>query len=221
MKSFVVCALPFLAVLVAFQAGAEDAAGGSAPAASAPAVGVCEAQQALDRMDGRTPVPLLPMMANHQKQNMRDHLVAVQEIATAMAVEDYSAVETASRRIGYSDRMAQMCTHMGAGAPGFTEQALNFHRTADTITAAAQQKDMKAVAKALGATLQTCTGCHATFRQQVVDQAAWSRITSMPPPGARGPRGAGMGGRGPGPHRRCADPASADCPAMAPSDPAP
>jgi DNA-binding MarR family transcriptional regulator len=40
---------------------------------------------ALDRMDTRAPVPLLPMMANHQKQNMRDHLVAVQEIVAALA----------------------------------------------------------------------------------------------------------------------------------------
>lgn len=221
MKRIAMCAVPFLTVVLAGWAAAEGDAGAVSTPAPEAGVGVCEAQQALDRMDGRTPVPLLPMMANHQKQNMRNHLVAVQEVATAMAVEDFAAVEAASRRIGMSDRMAQMCTHMGAGAPGFTEQALNFHRTADTITAAAQQKDMKAVAKALGATLQTCTGCHATFRQQVVDQAAWSRITSMPPPGGRGPRGAGMGGRGPGPHRRCADPASADCPAAAPSDPSP
>lgn len=31
----------------------------------------------LDGMDTRAPVPLLPMMANHQKQNMRAHLQAV------------------------------------------------------------------------------------------------------------------------------------------------
>jgi hypothetical protein len=38
------------------------------------------------------------------------------------------------------------------------------------------------VLKALGATLQTCTGCHATFRQQIVDEATWNRMTGMPAP---------------------------------------
>jgi hypothetical protein len=31
-------------------------------------------------MDKRAPIPLTPMMAEHQKGMMRDHLVAVQEI---------------------------------------------------------------------------------------------------------------------------------------------
>jgi len=98
-----------------------------------------DAQQALDRLDTRIAVPLLPMMANHQKQNMRDHLVAVQEIVLAAASDDFDAVERAAGRMGYSEQMGQMCSHMGAGAPGFTEQALTFHHTADTIVTAARQ----------------------------------------------------------------------------------
>jgi len=39
----------------------------------------------LYEIDKRTPVPLTPMMANHQKSNLRDHLVAVQEIGAALA----------------------------------------------------------------------------------------------------------------------------------------
>ena len=38
---------------------------------------ICEAHASLEEMDTRVAVPLLPMMANHQKQNMRDHLLAV------------------------------------------------------------------------------------------------------------------------------------------------
>jgi hypothetical protein len=144
-------------------------------AAPAPSPAACEL---LDAMDKRTPVPLLPMMANHQKQNMRDHLVAVQEIILALATEDFAAIEKAAGRIGYSEQMGQMCSHMGAGAPGFTEQALNFHRTADTITAAARQRDRVAVTRALGTTLQTCTGCHEAFRQNVVDEPTFHRLTS-------------------------------------------
>lgn len=131
----------------------------------------------LDSLDQRKPVPLLPMMAHHQKQNMRDHLLVIQEIALALVNDDFAAVESASRRIGYSDAMATMCSHMGAGAPGFTDMALSFHRTADGIGEAARNGDRTGVLKAVGATLQVCTGCHATFKQQIV---------GGPGPGRRG-----------------------------------
>jgi len=150
--------------------------------ASCPACASCDAQRTLDSMDKRAPVPLLPMMAEHQKRNMRDHLLAVQEIVTALATGDFAAVEQSAARIGYSEQMGQMCAHMGAAAPGFTDKALEFHRTADTIGAAAKAGDQAGVVKALGATLQTCTSCHATFRQQIVDEATWSQMTGTPAP---------------------------------------
>jgi cytochrome c556 len=121
------------------------------------------------------------MMAQHQKENMRAHLVAIQQIVAALGHDDFDAVMTATGRIGYSDTMAQMCTHMGAGAPGFTDLALNFHHTADTIGEAARRHDRGAVLAALGNTLQTCTGCHAAYRQQVVDEETWQRLTAGVP----------------------------------------
>jgi hypothetical protein len=171
-----------LALAVACQR-AETPAPAPAPEAIAGTAGdrACLAQQALERMDTRTAVPLQPMMAHHQKQNMRDHLLAVQEIVLAAASADFAAIERAALRIGYSETMGQMCTHMGAGAPGFTEVALGFHHTADTITAAARAQDLPGVMLALGATLETCTGCHQTYRQRVVDEETWSRLTSGAP----------------------------------------
>ena len=130
------------------------------PALSAPAAG----------LDPRTPVPLTPMMAEHQKQQMRDHLRVVQEIAGALAVEDYGAIAASAARISSSDAQTTMCAHMGAGAPGFAELGLEFHRTADGIIAAAAQRDHAAVAGALDATLQKCVGCHDTYRQDIVDE---------------------------------------------------
>ncbi len=131
-------------------------------------------------VDTRTPLPLTAMMAEHQKANMRDHLAAVEEIVAGLAAEDLAAVAKAARRIGTSDTMARMCHHMGAGAPGFTEMGLAFHRTADTIAEAADRGDPKAATSALGATLGTCVGCHATYRQEVVDEAAWQRLATEP-----------------------------------------
>jgi len=114
-------------------------------------------------------------MAQHQRANMREHLVAVQEILAALSTNGFSAVERAALRIGYTEEMAQMCEHMGAGAAGFTEMAIHFHRTADTIGTAAKLRDADATLKAVASTLQTCIGCHATYRQQIVDEATWER----------------------------------------------
>ena len=155
----------------------------SATASSAPSqTDTASAQAALDSLDERSPVPLLPMMANHQKQNMRDHLMAVQAIVAALGAKDFAAIEKAAARIGYSEQMGRMCTHMGAGAPGFTELALQFHRTADEIGGAARRSDPDAVVKALTDTLATCTGCHARFKQQVVDDATWTAATKLSAP---------------------------------------
>ncbi len=147
-------------------------------------VGAGDAQETLSRMDSRRALPLLPMMANHQKQNMREHLVAVQEIIAAVASGDFAAAEHAAGRIGYSEPMGRMCTHMGAAAPGFTEQALTFHRTADSIVVAARQHNREGVLRALSNTLTTCTACHAVWKQEVVDDATWSRATGGDDPTA-------------------------------------
>ncbi len=154
----------------------------SAPVSSSTTAPVENAQAVLDRMDTRAAVPLLPMMANHQKQNMRDHLLVVQEIVLATATDDFASVEKAVTRMGFSEQMGQMCTHMGAGAPGFTERALKFHHTADSIAAAARKRDRKRVLDALGTTLRQCTECHAAFRQRVVDQGTWTSLTGNAPP---------------------------------------
>jgi hypothetical protein len=159
------------------------------PLASPPAArshsGPVAAAELLDRMDRRAPVPLLPAMASHQKENMRDHLIAVREMVTAISIADYAGVEAAAARIGFSQMMGQMCTHMGSGAPGFADQAIEFHHTADRIGAAARERNAQGVLAALGATLQACTSCHAVWKQQVVDEPTWQRLASSPSaPGA-------------------------------------
>ena len=89
------------------------------PSAIAP-VSRASAADELDRLDQRQPLPLLPMMANHQKENMREHLAVVQQVVAATATGDFAKVVQAAQRIGYSEAMGQMCEHMGAVAPGFT-----------------------------------------------------------------------------------------------------
>lgn len=163
---FLVAALGLSSCRSASEAPPSPSHRGEASAMSVPLAGSPRA--ALDQLDPRTPLPLLPMMAHHQKQNMRDHLVAVQEIVTALGKDDFEGVTRAAQRLGSSPTMTQMCSHLGTGAPGFTEQALAFHRTADEMGVAAHTRDRAAVLAALGKTLSACTGCHATFKQQLV-----------------------------------------------------
>jgi hypothetical protein len=155
---------------------------GRAPTPPAPEPAAPPASAVLDSMDTRVPVPLLPMMANHQKANMRAHLAAVQEIVAAVSGKDFDAISRAAKSIGYSEQMGQMCNHMGAAASGFTEQALRFHHTADRISDAAHKRDMPGVLSALGDTLATCTGCHATFKQKIVDETTWASLAGRAAP---------------------------------------
>ncbi len=134
-------------------------------------------QDALAEMDPRQPVPLQPMMAWHQKQNMMDHLVTVQQITEALAKEDWAGVIASATRIQSSEQMQQMCEHMGAGAEGFTDAALEFHRRADAIAPAAQAQDTAGVLRATAHTLKACTECHATYRQDIVDAKTWATRT--------------------------------------------
>jgi cytochrome c556 len=136
-----------------------------------------EAAVPANAMDSRTPVPLTAMMATHQKQEMRDHLRVVQEVVAALGKDDFEMIAKSATRIGWSEQQAAMCKHMGAGAPGFAEVGEHFHKTADQITEAARRNDRAGVVTALGATLQTCTGCHETYRQEIVDAATLDKAS--------------------------------------------
>jgi len=148
------------------RASQHAAATGASPSSSGSRTGT--PHDDLDRLDPRRPVPLLPMMAQHQKQNMREHLEAVRDVVAAAAVGDFDQAGIAARRMGFSEATGRMCEHMGAGAPGFTEQALAFHHAADEIASAAARQDGPAVLSALSRALGVCTGCHATYKQQPV-----------------------------------------------------
>jgi hypothetical protein len=139
--------------------------------------------------DARRPLPLLAAMAAHQRENMREHLAAVQAVVGAIGRDDMDAVAEAAARLGYSEAMGRMCEHMGAAAPGFTAMALDFHRTADTIGDAARRGDRAGALSALDRTLQRCVACHAAYRQEVVDEETWHRLTAIAAPheGTRSP----------------------------------
>jgi len=132
----------------------------------------------MQTFDNRRDLPLLPMMAEHQKRSMRGHLQAVSDIVAALASDDFASIEKSASRIGFSEGMGHMCENFGRAAPGFTEQALAFHHTADRIGEAARAHDRGQIISALSDTLVACTGCHAKWKQRVVDDATWQQLTA-------------------------------------------
>ena len=171
-------ALVGLALMVLLAAGCSGDASSPAPDAAAQSAYASSPVATLNGMDPRAPVPLQPAMAWHQKQNMQEHLIAILHITESLSREDWEAVAEASSTIESSPQMQMQCEHMGAGADGFTEMALDFHRRADAIGEAARNEDTKAVLRATAHTLEACTRCHATYRQDVVDAETWEVRTA-------------------------------------------
>ena len=167
----------FLACSESRPAATGPASNAAVATSSSLAASECAPVAELNAMDTRTPVPLQPMMAWHQKQNMMEHLLAIQRIVDGLAREDWDEVARGSALIESSPQMQQMCQHMGMGAAGFTAMALDFHRRADRIGVAARAHDGPAVLRATSNTLQACTSCHAVYRQDVVDAATWQAQT--------------------------------------------
>ncbi|MGE3609599.1 MAG: hypothetical protein AB7I27_08435 [Bacteriovoracaceae bacterium] len=128
--------------------------------------------------DKRKPLPLLEFMAEHQKKNMREHLEAIRDIVGGYANKDFKKIKDAGLRLGSSPQMNMMCDHMGKGAPGFTPMALQMHKNADKIVEAADKKDFNAVVLATERTLQSCTACHANYKQQIVSEEEWNKMVS-------------------------------------------
>lgn len=126
------------------------------------------AYQKYDELDTRQAVQMPPMMALHHKQQMQDHLKVVQEMVQAMKTDDFKAVEKAASRIASSEESSQQCSMMGRSNPNYVAQAETFHKTADSIVAAARAKDRAKVMGALGETMTLCVSCHSTFKQQLV-----------------------------------------------------
>jgi cytochrome c556 len=90
--------------------------------------------------------------------------------------DDFDGVAKTSSRLGYSDAAASMCDHVGEAVPDFVDACITFHRIADDIGSAARRADRAAVLDALDRTLRSCVGCHAAYRQEVVDPATWKRM---------------------------------------------
>lgn len=116
-------------------------------------------------MDERTSLNLAPQMAQHQLQNMRSHVVAVQTIIGLLASKDFDqAADVAHNQLGLTEEMRKMCTTMSDNKD-FNKLGLAFHQSADQLGETLKTKDMKKSLEALHTTMNYCVQCHSTFRQ--------------------------------------------------------
>lgn len=120
--------------------------------------------------DDRQLVKLPNMMREHMLINMRDHLLALEEITRYLANQQYDlAAEIAENRLGMSSLKSHGASHMGKFMPmEMGKIGTNMHRAASRFAIAAKDAELEGgLNKAfmvLSEVMQQCVACHASYR---------------------------------------------------------
>lgn len=116
-------------------------------------------------MDSRISLGLSPEMKQHQLENMRSHVAAVQAIVGHLANHEFDqAAQVAHEKLGLTEAMRKMCSTMSDNQD-FSKLGMAFHQSGDQLGEVLKSKDMKKSLQALQTTMDYCVQCHATFRQ--------------------------------------------------------
>lgn len=140
--------------------------------------------------DSRQLVNFPPEMRQHTLKNMRDHLMALSEILSAMSGAKYAqAAKIANQRLGLDSPSAEGCKGESAGvAPQMSQPAnmdhrmaefmpegmrnigLEMHKSASAFAVeaakAAKTGNAKPALAALSQVTQQCSGCHSAYKVQ-------------------------------------------------------
>jgi hypothetical protein len=129
-------------------------------------------QAAAGITDERMLVKFPEPMRIHMLANMRDHLLALQEIQEALARQQYDrAADTAEQRLG----MSSLKLHGAHEVAGFMPEAMQaigtgMHQAASRLAIAARDAaatgEMKPVLGAIAKVTAQCVACHAGYRVQ-------------------------------------------------------
>lgn len=116
--------------------------------------------------DERELVQLPAMMQEHMLRNMRDHLAALNEILSQMALGDLDgAAQTAESRLGMSSLVAHGASHMAKFMPeGMRSTGTEMHRAASRFALKAQEGEALDAYKQLSEVTSACVACHSTYR---------------------------------------------------------
>ena len=128
------------------------------------------AMPATDQGDARQLVNFPEPMRVHTIANMRDHLLALQEIDMALSKSDFDkAGSIAEGRLGMSSLELHGAAHIAPYMPqGMQEIGTQMHRAASRFAVEAQtasvSNDVRPALAALGTVMQQCVACHAAYR---------------------------------------------------------
>jgi hypothetical protein len=122
--------------------------------------------------DTRQLVVLPEPMRTHTIANMRDHLLALQQIHEKLSTGRFvEASDIAERRLGMSSLETHGAAHIAARLPPpMQDIGTRMHRAASRFAvetqAAAATNDVRPLLSALSAVMQQCVACHAAYRYQ-------------------------------------------------------
>ena len=121
---------------------------------------------AIAEEDKRQLVKMPPMMVEHQLANMRDHMMAINEILLAMGMDDLDkAADIAEKRLGMSALAAHGASHMAQVMPKeMAKIGSSMHKAASRFALKAQEGDALPAYKALQEITAACVACHAGYR---------------------------------------------------------
>ena len=126
----------------------------------------CSNNLAIANEDPRELVQLPEMMQQHMMSNMRDHLVAVNQILINMASGELEkAAEVAESRLGMSSLESHGASHMAKFMPeGMRQAGTSMHRSASRFSLKAQEGEVLAAYNALTEVTSACVACHSAYR---------------------------------------------------------
>lgn len=116
--------------------------------------------------DRRQLVELPEMMQQHMLANMRDHLLALNEILVNMGnAELDKAAEIAEQRLGMSSLDSHGAEHMATFMPqGMREAGTKMHKAASRFALKAQEGELLPAYRMLSEVTASCVACHAGYR---------------------------------------------------------
>lgn len=120
--------------------------------------------------DRRVKVEMPPMMRAHMLANMRDHLLALEQITRHLSNREYDgAAEIAENRLGMSSLEDHGAAHMAkVMPPEMAAIGTAMHRAASRFAIAARDAELEgglnSAFSALSDVMQQCVACHSGYR---------------------------------------------------------
>ncbi|MBL3619717.1 MAG: hypothetical protein JMN26_18655 [gamma proteobacterium endosymbiont of Lamellibrachia anaximandri] len=126
----------------------------------------CSSSTSIADDDARQLVQFPETMQQHMMSNMRDHLVAINEILTNMANDELDkAAEVAEYRLGMSSLESHGVRNRAKFMPkGMRQVGTAMHKAASRFALKAEEGEVSSAYIALTEITSACVACHSAYR---------------------------------------------------------